>query len=209
MKSMLLSLLLIAAVIIVIFLCFPGLEDRIEAWLTYYKDQPGLFAAVSFCILFSDILLPVPSSIVMFLNGAVLGIAQGAIVSFAAVVSGSMLGYFIGRFSGKAISRFLPQKNKDQADHAFAKYGPVTIIITRGIPVLSEAVSITAGLRHMKALDCLWLNMAGYAPVCLLYAICGNYSAGKYSFFLAFGASMLIALIYWLIGRRMMIKTSP
>lgn len=208
MKPLLLTLLFVAVLIIVIFLCFPGLEARSEAWLNEYKGQHGLFAGLSFCILFADILLPVPSSIVMFVNGAVLGIAQGALLSFAAAVSGSMFGYAIGRFPGKAINRFLNDKNKEQADLAFKRYGPLTIIITRGIPVLSEAVSITAGLRRMNALDCLWLNMAGYAPVCILYAVCGNYSAGKYSFLLAFGASMLIAFAYWLLGRRMMVKTS-
>lgn len=209
MKPLLYTLLSISILIVLVFLCFPNFEARSEAWLTGYKNQHGIFAAVSFCILFSDILLPVPSSIVMFVNGAVLGIAQGALLSFVSAVSGSMLGYAIGRFPGKAINRLLPTKDRGQADEAFKKYGALTIIITRGIPVLAEAVSITAGLRRMNAMDCLWLNMAGYAPVCILYAICGNYSADKYSFLLAVGASLLIAFIYWMIGRRMLVKTSP
>jgi uncharacterized membrane protein YdjX (TVP38/TMEM64 family) len=208
MKLMLFTLLSIIVLVIIIFLCFPGFEGQCEAWLNSHKNQHGVFAVVSFCVLFSDILLPVPSSIVMFTNGAELGALAGAVLSFAAAVSGSMFGFFIGRFSGKAINRFLSQKNKEQADLAFKKYGAITIIITRGIPVLSEAVSITSGLRQIKAFDCLWLNMVGYAPVCLLYAVCGNYATEKYSFFLAFGGSLLIAFIYWMLGRRIIFKTS-
>jgi uncharacterized membrane protein YdjX (TVP38/TMEM64 family) len=208
MKTLFYTTLFIAIIVIAVFLCFPGFEQRSQTWLDNYKNQHGLFAAVSFCILLSDILLPVPSSIVMFVNGAVLGILQGALLSFVASVSGSMLGYAIGRFPGKAINRLLPEKNRLQADEAFRKHGPLTIIVTRGIPVLAEAVAITAGLRRMKAVDCLWLNMAGYAPVCLLYAVCGHYSSNKYSFLLAVGASVLVAFLYWMVGRRMLVKTS-
>jgi uncharacterized membrane protein YdjX (TVP38/TMEM64 family) len=198
--------LVIAALIISVFLCFPGFEDRCAAWLDKYKANPWWFSIISFCILSSDILLPVPSSIIMFGNGAVLGITAGTALSMASVIAGHMAGFGAARLSRNFAPRFLTSPRKQEADRIFEHYGPLSIIITRGIPVLSEAITLLGGMRQMQPLRFLKLNILGYLPVCLLYSIFGHYATGKQAFLWAFAGSILIAGIYWLAGRLILKK---
>jgi uncharacterized membrane protein YdjX (TVP38/TMEM64 family) len=201
MRKMGITIAIISTLIIVVFLCFPGMEERCAAWLDQYKAHPHWFAIASYCLLSSDIYLPIPSSIIMFANGAVFGILGGTALSMAAVLTGTMVGFWTGRLSRRLVQRLLPANQQREADNLFEQYGPLSIIISRGIPVLSEAVSILGGLRQMTAGRFLQLNILGYLPVCLLYSIFGHYATGRQAFLWAFASSILMACLYWVAGR--------
>ncbi|WP_276485609.1 TVP38/TMEM64 family protein [Paraflavitalea pollutisoli] len=209
MRKMGITLLVITTIIIGIFLGFPELEARCMAWLDRYRAQPEGFVLVSFCLLSVDVYLPVPSSIVMFANGAVLGIAGGTLLSLAAALTGSMAGFYTGRLSRRLAQRFVPANRQREADELFERYGPISIIITRGIPVLSEAMAILGGTRQMTALRFLQLNLLGYLPVCLLYSLFGHYAHSSAAFLWAFASSIVIAFLYWVGGRVFVKKSVP
>ncbi|MGB3183808.1 MAG: VTT domain-containing protein [Cyclobacteriaceae bacterium] len=197
-KKLLLPTLVVAVIVIATFLLLPGLEAYFTDLLEGSRQHPGTYALLSGLVLCSDILLPVPSSIVMYTNGYVLGIGGGAALSMLAVMVSSLIGYGLGRFT----SYGLRSADDAEAKSMIGRYGPLAILITRGIPILAESVTIVAAYNRMPLRPFLLLHLLGYLPVVLLYAACGSYGYNEQTFLLTFGASLLVAAGFWLIGRR-------
>jgi hypothetical protein len=47
------------------------------------------------------------------------------------------------------------------------------------------------------------LNFIGYLPICLIYAYFGNLGQGQSLFLISFGASILVSLLLWIFGRKL------
>lgn len=203
MRNFWLPLGIVIAGIILIFLAFGSVENDMTRWLNECQHQPKLFTAVSFFVLISDIVLPVPNSIVMYLNGYVLGWGLGTILSMLSLMIGALVGYYLGKLF---YTRF--NKNNEAALNLINKYGPLIIILTRGLPILSESVCIVCGFNKMKLKNYLILNLAGYLPIALLYSIFGSYGKENDVFLLAFGLSFVVSTVFWLLGKSALIKFS-
>jgi uncharacterized membrane protein YdjX (TVP38/TMEM64 family) len=186
------------SVIIVSFLLFDNLEIFFTKLLQQAKDNHTSFALVSFFVLASDILLPVPSSIVMFTNGYVLGTVYGAAISLLSLMAGSVVGYYLGKFT----SLGLKSGADERASNIISRFGVLSILITRGIPVLSETICIICGYNKMPFKKYFMYNILGYLPLCLLYAFCGSIGYDKNIFLVSFGCSILIAALFWFVGRK-------
>lgn len=184
--------------IIVIFLMFENVEQYFIDLLNRSDDQKLSYSIVSFLALTSDIVLPVPSSIVMYTNGFVLGGIQGASLSLLSVMIGSLFGYYLGRFTSLGFK----SKNDQNADDILKKYGPVAILVSRGIPILSESICIVCGYNKMNLKSYFLLNFIGYVPVCLLYAYCGSIGYDKNSFLISFASSLLIVALFLFVGKK-------
>ena len=196
-RAITLPFLITVALIIVVFLLFQNLEVFFSNLLNQLSSTASLFALVSCLVLASDIVLPVPSSIVMYVNGFVLGTFYGSVVSLTALLISSTIGYYLGSLTS------LGFKNNDneKARSVIEKYGPVSILITRGIPILSEAVCIVCGYNKMPFRRYIMLNLAGYVPLCLLYAFCGSLGYNQNTFFISFACSLLISALFWFAGK--------
>jgi len=197
MKSIVYPLVITILITIVVFLAFPQLEFYFSTKLnvlTHYHLQFGL---VSLLLLASDIVLPVPASLVMYMNGYVLGAITGATVSLAGLLLGAVTGYCLGNIGGKRFNA----ANNSQAAALVAKYGAVAILLSRGIPIISESVCIVCGYNKMPFKQYFILNLVGYIPLCLLYAFFGNAGYDKNSFLISFGCSLLISGAFWFLGK--------
>jgi uncharacterized membrane protein YdjX (TVP38/TMEM64 family) len=159
------------------------------------------FAVASFTALTSDIVLPVPSSIVMYLNGAVLGLLPGALLSIASVMISSVIGYIIGLVSEKIMNKNGTHRTSNEL---LEKTGPLAIILTRGIPILSESIIIVAGYNRVSFGKFLLWNTIGYVPVCFTYSYLGSISSSQNAFLISFGVSIAISFAFWMIGRRVL-----
>jgi membrane protein YqaA with SNARE-associated domain len=93
-----------------------------------------------------------------------LGIGGGAALSMAAVILSSMIGYGLGRFTSHGIRSAEDSDGKRMIE----EYGPLAILITRGIPVLAESVTIVAAYNRMPFKPFMVLHITGYFPVVLL-----------------------------------------
>lgn len=197
MKSIIYPFVLTATLIIITFLVFSHLETYFSDTLNALSPYHLQFAIVSFVILASDIILPVPSSIVMYINGYILGLWAGALVSFAGLLVGAVVGYHIGRWSSKG---FGIEKN-ERAQHILSTYGAVAILMSRGIPIISESICIVCGYNKMPFGKYFLFNLIGYIPLSLLYAFCGRLGYDKNTFLLSFGCSLVIAACFWFLGK--------
>lgn len=199
-KFLLLPMLVSIVLITVVFLGFDGMETYFKELLDGLKNNKSQFTVVSFLALSSDIVLPVPSSLVMYLNGAVLGVFGGMVLSFASSFLAAFVGYFIGKFSALGFSI---EKNS-KAAAVMQRYSVFAIIITRGIPILSESICLTAGFNRMNLKLYLLLNAIGYLPICIIYAWFGSMALDFNLFLLSFICSILLSLALWVFGRKMM-----
>ena len=198
MKKILVPFVVTSAIFLLIFLLFANVEDFFTELLKGSVEQKLWYCFSSFVALTSDILLPVPSSIVMYTNGFILGFFQGMVLSLVSVIIGAYIGYYLGRFT----SYGLKAKRDQKTDIFLSKYGSTAILVSRGIPILSESVSIVCGYNKMNLKNYLLFNVIGYIPVCLLYAFFGSIGYDKDLFLLTFGCSLCIAALFLFTGKK-------
>lgn len=205
MKSILYPLLVSIGIVLITFGIFHSMENNFSDTLHLLKDNPFQFGIVSFLTLASDIILPVPSSIVLYLNGYFLGIIAGTLVSLSGLMVGCVIGYYIGKSSSSLFKIDQNQKAQD----ILTKYGPSAIFLTRGIPVLSESICFVCGYNKLDFSRYLFFNLIGYLPVCFLYALFGSlgFMSSK-AFLLSFSASIVVSIIFWFFGKKVLDKTS-
>lgn len=204
LKSTVIPTLIISVLIILTFVLFGSIEDYFISLLEEVQEQKLIFSILSFLILLSDILLPVPSSIIMFINGFVLGVVGGGLLSLFALMGASVVGYFLGKFS----QNIFHSKANISASSMVESYGMIAIIVTRGMPVLAEAVSIVCGYNRMNFRKYLLFSFIGYLPLCFLYSFFGQLGQDKNLFLITFFISLLIAAVMWFIARKFFLKKS-
>lgn len=109
-----------------------------ERWLSDAGGDALSFGAVGAALLASDVLIPIPSSIL----GAMLGGRLGFVAGFG----WTWLGLSLGLCIGYALGRLLPARwaSALPAAPSFA-----LVFLSRPVPVLAEAVALTAGIERL------------------------------------------------------------
>ena len=127
----LLTLLALAAILIP----FAIFEEPITAWTQEFVRNPGnraLAAAALGGMLASDVLLPIPSSLVSTACGFLLGAVPGVVTSWLGMTIGSLVGYFLGRRPARAVTRkFVGDSEIERASSAWQRWGDWTVVICR------------------------------------------------------------------------------
>ncbi len=198
---------LLAAGMVVVFLALLGIVEalgvplltRPEPWL----DAGGVTAAsVGVGLLLVDVLLPVPSSLVMVANGHLFGVALGASLSLLGSVGAAALAFAIGRKGGPLLLRFVSDDERARADKLVGRWGAVAVVATRPVPVVAETVAIIAGTTSMGWRPLLLAALAGNLVPCLLYAATGAATVALDSAFLVFGLVLVVTGGFWFAARR-------
>ena len=152
------------------------------------------YAAVFVLSFISSMGLPVGSEIAIIYGGvlasgqvpgegAPLNLAVVILVAVAGEVLGSLAGYGIGRYGGRALvdkaGRYvlLTHKDLDRAEAWFARRGEPFVLFGRFIPLLRSFVSFAAGLGEMAPLKFLAFTVIGCAIWCTALVSLG-YSLG-------------------------------
>lgn len=156
----------------------------LEAAARHWIERPGPASAYAIVVLLaSDIAIPVPSSIVMVLSGAVFGVVQGTLLSLAGSMAGAWIGFEVARRLGRPTCvRLVGDATLGELETFFARHGVVAVVVTRALPIAMEATSIVAGLSRMGRLRFLAAALVGTAPVACAYAYAGALSQQTGSF---------------------------
>jgi uncharacterized membrane protein YdjX (TVP38/TMEM64 family) len=158
-------------------------------------------AVVGVGLLVADVLLPVPSSLVMVAHGALFGVVVGTLLSLTGSVGAALFGFAIGRRGGRMMERLVTPSERERADRMLKRWGALAIIVTRPVPLLAETVAIMAGTSSLGWGRVTLAALAGSLPPALLYAITGASVANLQNTTLVFGLVILIAGAFWFIGR--------
>lgn len=158
-------------------------------------------------LLVADVVLPVPSSLLLAYLGAAHGVWLGAALGAGSHLAGGAIGYGIGAASRGAIGRWIGEAERARVDALLGRWGIVGIAATRPVPILAETVAIISGASPSIGLvRFLVAAAAGGAPYAVINAAAGA-QAREGSFGLAVGAAIAIAIALWL-GRRIFLRST-
>ncbi|MBN1934616.1 MAG: VTT domain-containing protein [Anaerolineae bacterium] len=198
---------LVTAVLALILVPFMLFGEKIEVWTEHFvqtaADNPVLTGTVLSAMLASDILVPIPSSMVSTTAGFVLGFMPGMLASLIGMAMSCVLGFVIGlRWGRPAALRFVGAQDLQNLENLRERFGDWAIIIARPVPVLAEASILFAGISRMPWSRFLLLTTLSNLGVSAVYAAVGAFSSNANSFLLAFGGAILIPWIAMLATRR-------
>jgi uncharacterized membrane protein YdjX (TVP38/TMEM64 family) len=203
MKRYILIMALMIAFFLVLFFIVESLGIPLLADPTPWMKHGGVLAAgIGVGLLIADVLLPVPSSLVMVAHGALFGVALGTLLSLLGSVGAAVFGFAIGRRGGKLLERVVTREERTRADYLLSRWGALAIIVTRPVPLLAETVAIMAGASSLSWSKVVLAAFAGSLPPALLYALTGAAVANFKSTALMFGVVLLVAGFFWFVGNR-------
>jgi membrane protein DedA with SNARE-associated domain len=160
-----------------------------QSFITHY----GYFAIFVLSVL-SSACLPIPSEVAYGFAGALCTTALTGHAQFsvwAVIVDGTIgslvgaiIAYEVARSAGRTIVDrwgkwlLLTHKDLDSAERWFEKYGAISVLVGRVLPVVRSFISVPAGLAEMKRGRFAVLTTVGSAAWVALLAGLG-YAAGS------------------------------
>lgn len=165
--------------------------------------------ALGFGLLVVDVLLPVPSSLVMIAHGALFGVAGGALLSLAGGTAAAAAAFALGRRGRAPLHRLVPAEERRRADDLLSRWGNLAVVVSRPVPILAESVAILAGTSPLPWRRFLLAAALGNLPASLLYAITGATALRLDGAVLTFGLVLLVAALVWLAGRGLKPRDQP
>ncbi len=141
----------------------------VETGLVFFPFLPGdslLFAAGVFSA-----------------DGGGLNVAVTLVVFYVAAILGNTSNYWIARFFGKRIIdsgkvKALTPERIAKLDNFFAKYGGLTIVITRFMPFFRTFAPFIAGTGHMNFAKFTFFNAVGGISWVSLFVLVGYFFGG-------------------------------
>ncbi len=154
MRELIRPILLTTLVLLIPIIPFLFFGEQMEAWADRWREQPPAMpvtAALVIGLLATDIFLPVPASAVSTLAGSELGGLLGTAASWLGMSAGSVAGFALARQWGHGFAlRFTSQQHMDRLRPLAHRFGPITLVLTRGIPVLAEASVLMMGVHRLS-----------------------------------------------------------
>jgi uncharacterized membrane protein YdjX (TVP38/TMEM64 family) len=202
----LLALLVAAAVIVgAPFLLFGDALDVLlsqERLLAEFGEYRSFAWIVALLLLLSDVFLPIPNSAVMAAMGMLYGPLLGGVVSALGLLVSGLFGYGVCRLLGRpAALRLVGARDLDKGEAVFRRGGELAVIVSRPIPLLSEAIACLAGIVVMPLRPYALALSCGVAPYGFLVAGAGYY--GRDLPILTLALAAVIPLPFWFLLNRL------
>ena len=199
MRELFRTLPLMCVVLLVPVLPFLALGGQFEAWSKQFAENPPspmVTAVVVIGLLSTDILLPIPSSVVSTMAGWQLGWWQGTLATWTGMNLGAALGFALARKWGRPFAHwFSKEEDLERMQRVSDRFGPLVLVMTRALPVLAEASILIAGMHQLawkRSLPALVLSNLGVA---LAYAAFGDYAEQRQWLPLALGVSVAVPVL--------------
>ena len=158
-----------------------AMEELIRQYgaLVYLLLCAIVFSETGFVVLFF-----LPGDTLLFIGGATCaggGMNMGLlmVLLIVAAVTGSTLNYTIGRFIGQKVFthnyRWLDQDALKKTHAFYEKYGGLTMVLSRFVPVVRTFAPFVAGVSEMTFTKFQIFNFSGAALWVLLLVTCGYF----------------------------------
>lgn len=184
---------------------FPGFMDAPLRWMNHPGIVPALMSVV---LLGLDVFLPVPSNVLLTLNGKFFGFTGGALLNLAGCLAGGGVAWYTGRIFKSGTTRALSLEELFTAQRMVKKWGLLAVVASRPIPILAEAVAVTAAASGIGSGWFAAGILLGSIPICLVYALAGAYAGQVSAWGISLGAAVLLSLVCWLWARRFVRRTA-
>lgn len=200
-------IMVVVALLVIFLSVFTLVEAADIPLLTDPTEQlvgvgPFMAAASGVGLLIADVVLPVPSSLLMVLHGALFGVVLGTLLSLAGSLGAALAGFAIGRRSGPLLDRLVLPAERQRADELLGRWGAIAVLVTRPVPVLAETTAVLAGAAHSISWQrFITATAIGSMPMAVLYAVAGATAAEFASLGLVFAVVLALAAITGLVER--------
>jgi uncharacterized membrane protein YdjX (TVP38/TMEM64 family) len=153
-------------------------------------------------LLVADVVLPVPSSVVMIAHGALFEIVLGSLLSLLGGLGATLLAFSLGRRSRALLQPVIAPEHERHANALLTRYGPLAIVVTRPVPMVAETVAILAGRSTLSWHKAALAGAVGGLAPAILYGVAGAVAATAVNGVLVFGVMLLVSVMFWLLGRQ-------
>ncbi len=205
MRDLLNTLKILTVVLLVPVVPFLFFGGTFETWLEHWRNSPPdatTTAALIVGLLATDILLPIPSSVISTLAGSQLGVPGGTAVVCLGMTLGASLGFSIAKRWGYAIAlRFTKEEDLNRLEHLTSLYGSTVLVLFRAVPVLAEASVLLVGIHGLSWRRFLPPIILSNLGIALAYAQFGEYADRNQWLPLALGISVALPLLLVIVVR--------
>jgi uncharacterized membrane protein YdjX (TVP38/TMEM64 family) len=180
-----------------------GLESRLslEGSVAALQGTGPWAWAAGIGLLMSDLLLPVPGTVVMSALGFIYGPWLGGIIAAAGSMAGGLAGYGLGRCFGETKARrWLGDLDFEKGRLLFGRGGGWMVALSRALPILPEVIACTAGLVRMPFRKFVMALACGSLPMGFLFAAIG--AAGHDAPGWALLISLVLPAALWALARK-------
>jgi uncharacterized membrane protein YdjX (TVP38/TMEM64 family) len=153
-----------------------------------------LAALAGVLLLIADVVLPIPSSLVMIAHGALFGVAGGTAVSLVGSVASALTAFAIGRAGNGVVRRFVTASEHERAGALLERWGAVAIAVSRPVPILAETVALLAGSSPLTWRQTTLAATVGSLLPALVYAWAGAHAVDTTSQIALFAGVILLTL---------------
>jgi membrane protein DedA with SNARE-associated domain len=144
----------------------------------------GGYAGIALLMAIESACIPLPSEIIMPFAGYLVHTGQLNLfwVATAGAIGcnlGSIPAYWLGAWGGRpAVERFgkyilLSRHDLDRTEHYFQRYGGITVLVARLLPVVRTFIALPAGIARMPQLRFHLYTFLGSWPWCFVLAYVG------------------------------------
>jgi membrane protein DedA with SNARE-associated domain len=194
------------------------MSEKIIALLVAFISTGG-YASVALLMAIQSACIPIPSEVIMPFAGFVLAHNQLELALLATVASlasniGSIPAYWVGAWGGRPmVERFggyvlLSRHDLDRVDYFFNKYGSITVLIGRMLPIVRTFIALPAGVAKMNQVRFHIYTFIGSWPWCYALAYVGmklgatwnsnpEFKAFFHKFHLGVEAVLLVGIVWF------------
>ena len=152
-------------------------------WITSIISRIG-YPGVALLMAIESACIPLPSEIIMPFAGYLVYLHRFSLfwVATAGAIGcnlGSAIAYWIGAYGGRPlIERYgryvlLDRHDLDRTTRFFARYGTITVLLGRLLPVVRTFIALPAGIARMSQLRFHIYTFVGSWPWCFVLAYAG------------------------------------
>jgi uncharacterized membrane protein YdjX (TVP38/TMEM64 family) len=154
--------------------CTPTPQDANDAVLMLRKYDAWAWA-VGIALIWADLVLPVPQTVVIAALGIIYGTVLGGLLGSVGLITGGLLGYVLMLTSARRmVRRFVGLQSLNRMEGLFERAGAWAIVLTRSLPYsIPEAIVFLAGLAAMPMGKFAAALAVGSVPTAFAFAAIG------------------------------------
>ncbi len=164
------------------------LVQHLIDWVTHFIGATG-YPGVLLLMALESACIPIPSEAIMPFAGSLIVTepARGfnfhvlAFVGALGNLLGSMVAYWVGHVGGRPFLEkygkfvLIRKRDLDKSEAFFQKYGDLTALFSRVLPIVRTFISLPAGIAHMNFLKFCIYTFLGALPFCYLLTWAGTF----------------------------------
>ena len=131
--------------------------------------------AVGIALIWADVVLPVPQTVVIAALGIIYGTGLGGLLGSVGLITGGLLGYFLMLTSARRmVKRFVGPQSLNTIEGLFERGGAWAIVLSRSLPYsIPEGMVFLAGLSGMPVRKLTAALAIGSLPTAFAFAAIG------------------------------------